>query len=80
MTKYLNEEENPQALYQGRWVNKDKFRAYVYNGETKKLANSYKEYADLIESGLWFSSADDIKPKHPINIRSGRKTKNGANS
>lgn len=70
----------PQVFYQGRWVNRDHFRVFVYNATTQKLANSYKEYSDLIESGLWFSSKDEIEPKQPVSIRQGRKAKNGANS
>lgn len=72
--------DKPQVLYQGRWVDKDNFRVFVFNATDKKLVNSYEEYSDLIESGLWFSSIEEIKPKQPINIRSGRKAKNGADS
>jgi hypothetical protein len=80
MNQYLPDAEAPQVLYQGRWVLRNKFRAFVYNATEKKLANSYEEYSQLIESGLWFSSKEDIEPKQPINIRSGKKAKNGANS
>ena len=80
INQYLSEAENPQVLYQGRWVARETFRAFVYNSEAQKLVNSYKEYSDAIESGLWFSSKEDVEPKQPINIRSGRKAKNGADS
>lgn len=43
-----------QFLYLDRWVSKDSFRAFVYNQTGSKLANSYLEYKELIESGLWF--------------------------
>jgi hypothetical protein len=48
-----------QFLYQDRWVNKDNFRAFVYdkNGN-QKLANSYKEFELLTQNGIWFS----VKP------------------
>lgn len=72
-----NEIEEPQVLYDGRWVTRDNFRAFVYNSTDKKLANSYKEYRDLIESGLWFSNKEDAVPKPLISIKS-RKTKNAS--
>ena len=80
MNQQIPNSSMPQVLYQGRWVNRDKFRAFVYNASTKKLANSYEEYSHLIESGLWFSTKEEVEPKEPINIRQGRKAKNGANS
>ena len=70
----------PQELYQGRWVSRENFRAFVYNASGQKLANSWEEFSDLISSGLWFQSKDEIKPKEPVNIRAGRKAKDGANS
>ncbi len=45
-----------QFQYLGRWVDKDTFRAYVYDKkENEKLANSYNEFEELISSGLWFA-------------------------
>jgi len=53
-----------QFQYLGRWVNKEFFRAFVYNEKNEeKLANSYREFEDLISSGLWFSSKDNILRK-----------------
>lgn len=80
INQYLSEIENPQVLYQGRWVNRNHFRAFVYNGESQKLANSYDEYSKLIESGLWFSSLHEVQPKQPVSIKQSRKTKHGADS
>ncbi len=80
INQYLSDEESPQVFYQNRWVNRKDFRAFVYTADQKKLANSYKEYCDLIESGIWFSTQEEVEPKQPINIKSGRKTKTGANS
>jgi hypothetical protein len=74
------EANDAQVLYQGRWVSRAHFRVFVYNADGQKLANSYDEYSNLIESGLWFSSKEEIAPKQPVNIRSGRKAKNGSNS
>ena len=62
-----------QVLYLGRWVDKEHFRAFVYNETGKKLADNYAEYSTLVESGLWYSQPDnvphtqkvvDIKPKY----------------
>lgn len=72
--------DEPQVLYQGRWVDRSSFRVYVFNTEGKKLANSYKDYTDLIESGLWFATIEDIEPKTPVHIKTGRKAKNVTNS
>ena len=72
--------EEPQVLYQGRWVSKSNFRVYVYNASGKKLVNTYDDYKDLIQGGLWFSSIEDIEPKSPVNIKAGRKAKHVTNS
>lgn len=69
-----------QIMYLGKWVSRDHFRAYVYNATDKKLANSYDEFKSLIESGLWFATQADVEPKHPVQIRSVRKAKHGADS
>jgi hypothetical protein len=52
--------DEPQVLYQGRWVSREHFCAFVYNKEGQKLAKSYAEFSALISSGLW--SANPIKP------------------
>lgn len=49
-----------QVLYQGRWVSKEYFRAFVYNSTGQKLAKSYQEFSDLISSGAWFVNKSDI--------------------
>jgi hypothetical protein len=53
-----------QFQYLGRWVDKEHFRAFVYNekGE-QKLANSYKDYESLTASGIWFASNPDASQK-----------------
>lgn len=70
-----------QILYLDRWVSKSNFRAFVYKENEQKLANSYDEYSKLIESGLWFSSKDEINKEveKPVK-RSSRKPKHGADS
>lgn len=65
----MSESIDTQVLYQGRWVSKQFFRAFVYNSTSQKLANSYKEFSDLISSGAWFASKADIPniPKEEVN-------------
>ena len=80
----MNQSKNAdvsQVLYLNRWVSKNNFRAFVYKENEQKLANSYDEYLKLIESGLWFSSKDEINQEveKPVK-RSSRKPKNGADS
>ncbi len=73
----MNQEKKSisQVLYHKRWVSRDHFRVFVYNESGQKLANSYDEYNKLIESGLWFSTKNEIGT-----IKRSRKAKNGANS
>lgn len=70
----LKKPNQDQFFYQNRWVSKENFRVFVYNINGQKLVNSYKEYMDLITSGEWFSSKDDVK------IKNTRKVKDGSNS
>jgi hypothetical protein len=48
------------VIYQGRRVDKNHFRVYVYGIENQKLANTYNEYIALIDSGKWFSSKSEV--------------------
>lgn len=61
-----------QVLYLNRWVDKDHFRAYVYNETGKKLANTYEEFECLIASGLWAvekSKVDELSANEPENYK-----------
>lgn len=82
-----------QVFYNDRWVDKEHFRAFVYNETNKKLAQSHKEYEDLISTGLWFdSTAKAIEAKKSIVVEApqadvlelkkpqARKPKHGADS
>lgn len=48
------------VMYQGRRVDKNYFRVYVYGMDGQRLANTYNEYVALIDSGKWFSSKSDV--------------------
>ena len=76
MANKANQSEN-QIMYLGRWVDKNTFRAFVYNDEGQKLANTYEEFKELIESGLWFT--EKKKPEPPL-IDKGRRKKHGSDS
>lgn len=46
-----------QFLYLNRWVDKEGFRAFVYDIQgNQQLANSHKEFESLTSSGLWFAT------------------------
>lgn len=53
-----------QFQYLGRWVNKEFFRAFIYNdkGESK-LANSYQEFESLTHSGIWYAEKPIASPE-----------------
>lgn len=60
----IKDKNEGQFLYLGRWVNKEHFRAFIYNEKGEdQLANSYNEYESLTMSGLWFSSKPDASKK-----------------
>lgn len=64
MTAFNQARRDPlpqQVEYQGRWVDKAHFRAFVYNEKEQKLAGSHEEYEKLISSGLWFSCRSDVE-------------------
>jgi hypothetical protein len=50
-----------QFNYLGSWVDKEHFRAFVYNekGE-QKLAENYQEFESLTHSGLWYAEEPDL--------------------
>jgi len=50
-----------QAIYLGRSIAKEGFRAFVYgpNGK-KKLVNSWDEFEASMASGLWFDSVEHV--------------------
>lgn len=51
-------------IYLNRPVNKEHFRAWVYNNEGRMIVNSYDEFIAAIDSKKWFESKGEIpKPK-----------------
>jgi len=65
-----------QVFYKDKWVSKEHFRVFVYKEGAQKLANTYDEYLKLIDSGHWFSSLEEVKPKEEP-LKPGRKPKHG---
>ena len=56
-----------QVFYNNRWVDREHFAAFVYKESEQKLAKSYKEYEDLLATGLWFNDkAKAMEAKKPI--------------
>lgn len=56
--------EVDQVTYNGRLVDRAHFRAYVYNFDGEKLANSYEEYEELLASGDWFNEKCKVLKSH----------------
>ena len=52
------------AIYLGRIVSKENFRAFIYSpNNQEKLVNSWEEFEREIATGIWFvDKADAIKP------------------
>lgn len=50
------------AIYLGRIVDKENFRAFIYgpNGE-KKLVESWDEFEANMQSGVWFATIHDAE-------------------
>lgn len=50
------------AVYLGRVVSKENFRAYIYspNG-SKKLIESWPEFETHMQSGVWFATPESAK-------------------
>lgn len=52
------------AIYQGRIVSKKNFRTFIFASDgSQKLVESWDEYQAHMQTGVWFSSLEDIKPK-----------------
>jgi hypothetical protein len=63
MKRNVNETLKDQVQYLGRWFDKKHFRTFVYDESGKQtLAENYKQYQDLISSGIWFDVKPDASP------------------
>lgn len=72
----LTDSHDGQVFYCGSWVDKNIFRAWVYdvNGN-QKLAESYPEFERLTTSGIWFGSEQEIQDKKDASLLQERKLK-----
>lgn len=58
--------EGVPAVYLGRMVSKEHFRAFVYSMDgSQKLVESWDDYEQHMESGLWFSTKEDATARIP---------------
>lgn len=50
------------AIYLGRIVSKDNFRAFIYAPDgSQRLVESWEEFEANMQSGVWFSTKEDAK-------------------
>lgn len=55
------------AIYLGRIVPKENFRAFIYAMDgSKRLVESWDEFEANMQSGLWFATAEDAKARIPV--------------
>jgi len=48
-----------QVLYNGKWVDKSLFRAFVFGKDQIKVANNWTEYQGYLSQGAWFESQEE---------------------
>jgi hypothetical protein len=77
-----------QVLYNGRWVPRKPFRAFVYKGDEQRLATDYDDFSKLISSGIWHidkeAAQKALESEEPsavvsINDKGHKKCRNQAN-
>lgn len=66
--------EGTPAIYQGRLVSKENFRAFIYApGGHQRLVESWDEFEASMQSGLWFATREEVaeasKPKPKPRVR-----------
>lgn len=50
------------AMYLGRIVSKENFRAFIYAPDgSQRLAESWEEFEANMQSGVWFATPEDAK-------------------
>jgi hypothetical protein len=56
--------EGIPALYKGRVIPKENFRAYIYGYDgVRKLVNSWESFETHMQTGIWFVTKDEIKSR-----------------
>lgn len=58
MNQHKNE-PSQQVQYLGRWVDKNHFSAFIFDGKEQRLVRNYEEFTKLLGSGLWFATKED---------------------
>lgn len=59
--------EGVPAVYLGRLVSKENFRAFVYAIDGgQRLVESWEEFEQHMETGLWFSTKEDALRRIPV--------------
>lgn len=59
--------EGKPALYLGRIVSKEQFRAFIYSPDgSQRLVNSWEEFEKFMETGLWFALKEDAINRIPV--------------
>lgn len=67
--------EGVPAIYLGRRVNKEHFRAFIYASDgTKKLVHSWDEFQKHMETGIWFAHKKDIPKIEPEKPKKSKKS------
>jgi hypothetical protein len=55
------------AVYLGKLVSKENFRTFIYAIDgSQKLVESWDEYEQQMESGLWFATKEDATSRVPV--------------
>jgi len=68
--------EGIPANYQGRLVSKVNFRAFIYASDgSQKLVNSWDEFENHMQTGLWFASKDDALVSQDVMPKAIKKAK-----
>ena len=67
------------VMYLGRPVDKALFRAYIYGADgATKLVNSWKEYREHMETGLWIpTSGESVTAVVKAASEKGKREKKG---
>lgn len=67
------------AIYLGQIVDKTHFRTFIYAPDgAKRLVESWDEFEECMQSGLWFATVDDAKlatSSKPKRVRTPAKPK-----